>query len=79
MDVLWAKQYQTYDLNHQTKKVGPSRGMVVFQVYLNKTAFDIQPQRHACVLNNVLSNAIENMLYVKINANIQDGPLKART
>ena len=53
--------------------------MAVFQMYQNKTASDKQSQKHACVLNNVLSNAIENILYVKINANIQDGPLKART
>ena len=53
--------------------------MVVFQLYQNKTASDIQSQKHACVLNNVLSNAIENIIYIKINATIQDGPLKART
>ena len=54
--------------------------MVVFQVYQNKTTSDIQSQKHASyVLNNVLSNAIEDMLCVQINANIQDGPLKART
>ena len=35
--------------------------MVVFQVYQNKTASDKQFQKHACVLNNVLSNAIEHM------------------
>ena len=53
--------------------------MAVFQVYQNKTASDKKSQKHACVLNNVLSNAIEHILYVKINANTQDGPLKART
>ena len=53
--------------------------MDVFQVYQNKTASDKQSQKHACVLNNVLSNAIAIFLYVKINAKIQDGPLKART
>ena len=53
--------------------------MAVFQVYENKTASDIQFQKHVCVLNNVLSNTIETKLYAKINANIQDGPLKART
>ena len=53
--------------------------MVVIQVYQNKTTSDIQSQNHACVLNYVLSNTIENIIYIKINANIQDGPLKART
>ena len=53
--------------------------MVVFQVYQNKIASDKQSQKHPCVLNIVLPNAIENILDVKINANIQDGPLKART